>query len=217
MGGWVSERGGEEARGRGGGQRSAAAGFSVRARERERERPSARYALRITPPAHPAGSRTTRPPCAQRPAQRQSAQRPRCSGPVCGGVRGRGVGEGSGGGEWGREREATAGRRQRTHGHVTHTLPLPHFGPVVAGAGLAEHKVVGAEDLAVRPSAHSVHGAGLQVEQHGAGDVPPCTAAAGQCVWVGGEGEAGQGGRGGVGGQPGPSQHTSVKPCEQGS
>lgn len=46
------------------------------------------------------------------------------------------------------------------------------LGPVVAGTVLAEHKVVGAEDLAVGPGAEAVHRAGLQVHEHGAGDVP---------------------------------------------
>ena len=36
---------------------------------------------------------------------------------------------------------------------------------------LAEDEVVGAEDLAVGPRAHRVHGAGLEVEEHGARDV----------------------------------------------
>jgi len=45
------------------------------------------------------------------------------------------------------------------------------FGPVVASAGLAEHKVVGAEDLAVGPCAHGVHGTGLEVHEHRAGHV----------------------------------------------
>ena len=47
-------------------------------------------------------------------------------------------------------------------------MPL---GPVVAGPGLPEHEVVGAEDRAVGSGAHAVHGAGLEVDQHGAGHV----------------------------------------------
>ena len=47
-------------------------------------------------------------------------------------------------------------------------MPL---GPVVAGPGLPEHEVVGAEDLTEGAGAHAVHGAGLEVHQHGAGHV----------------------------------------------
>jgi hypothetical protein len=45
------------------------------------------------------------------------------------------------------------------------------FGPVVASAGLAENKVVGAEDLAVGARAHGVHGTGLEVHEHRAGHI----------------------------------------------
>ena len=66
--------------------------------------------------------------------------------------------------------------------HTTHTLPgvhtSPHcyllltlgvvsLGPVVAGPGLPEHEVVWAEDLTEGAGPHAVHGAGLQVHQHG--------------------------------------------------
>jgi len=51
-------------------------------------------------------------------------------------------------------------------------LGVVALGPVVAGAGLAEDEVVGAEDLAVGSGAHGVHGAGLEVHEHGARDVP---------------------------------------------
>ena len=40
--------------------------------------------------------------------------------------------------------------------------------PVVAGPALPEHEVVGPEDRPERPGPHAVHGAGLQVHQHGA-------------------------------------------------
>ncbi|KAL5223555.1 hypothetical protein ABZP36_010194, partial [Zizania latifolia] len=49
------------------------------------------------------------------------------------------------------------------------TTPVS-LGLVVAGAGLAEDEVVGAEDLAVGSRAHRVHGAWLDVHQHGAGN-----------------------------------------------
>lgn len=41
------------------------------------------------------------------------------------------------------------------------------LGPVVAGARLAEHEVVRPEEHAVRTGPDRLHGAGLQVEQHG--------------------------------------------------
>mmetsp|Transcript_15188 Transcript_15188/g.65038 ORF Transcript_15188/g.65038 Transcript_15188/m.65038 type:complete len:483 (-) Transcript_15188:50-1498(-) len=59
-------------------------------------------------------------------------------------------------------------------------LGVVTLGPVVTGAGLAEHEVVGAEDLAEGAGADGVHGAGLKVHQHGAGHV----AAAGRLVVV---------------------------------
>ena len=46
--------------------------------------------------------------------------------------------------------------------------------PVVAGTGLAENKVIGAEDLAEGAGADRVHGAGLEIHQHGAGHVAAC-------------------------------------------
>ena len=45
------------------------------------------------------------------------------------------------------------------------------LGPVVSSAGLAEHEVVGSEDLTEGARPHAVHGAGLQVHQHGPGHV----------------------------------------------
>ena len=50
-------------------------------------------------------------------------------------------------------------------------LGVVAFGPVVAGARLAEHEVVGAEDLAVGAGSDGVHGPGLEVHEHGARDV----------------------------------------------
>jgi hypothetical protein len=51
------------------------------------------------------------------------------------------------------------------------TLGVVAFGPVVTSSGLAENKVVGAEDLAVRSGANGVHGAGLEIHQDGAGNI----------------------------------------------
>ena len=43
--------------------------------------------------------------------------------------------------------------------------------PVVSSAGLAEHEIVGSEDLTEGAGPHAVHGAGLQVHQDGPGHV----------------------------------------------
>jgi hypothetical protein len=43
--------------------------------------------------------------------------------------------------------------------------------PVVAGSALSEDKVVWSEDLSEGSGADAVHGAGLQVHQHGPRDV----------------------------------------------
>mgnify|MGYP003702504629 CR=1 FL=1 len=48
-------------------------------------------------------------------------------------------------------------------------LGVVPLGPVVAGAGLAEDEVVGAEDLAIGAGADAVHGTRLEVHEHGAG------------------------------------------------
>ena len=48
-------------------------------------------------------------------------------------------------------------------------LGVVSLGPVVPGAGLAVDEVVGAEDAAEGASADGLHGAGLQVHEHGAG------------------------------------------------
>ena len=45
------------------------------------------------------------------------------------------------------------------------------LGPVVSSARLAKDEVVRAEDLAIRTAANAVHGAWLQVHQHGPGNV----------------------------------------------
>merc|ERR1719421_2444382 len=46
------------------------------------------------------------------------------------------------------------------------TLGVVTLGPVVTGTSLAEHEVVGAEDLTVWASTDGVHGTGLQIHQH---------------------------------------------------
>ena len=46
------------------------------------------------------------------------------------------------------------------------------LGPVVAGAALAEHKVVGPENLPEGTGPDAVHGAGLKIDQDGPGNVP---------------------------------------------
>jgi hypothetical protein len=58
-------------------------------------------------------------------------------------------------------------------------LGVVALGPVVAGAGLAEDEVVGAEDAADGAGAERVHGARLEVHEHRPGHVP---AAAGLVV-----------------------------------
>ena len=45
------------------------------------------------------------------------------------------------------------------------------LGPVVAGARLPKHEVVGPEDLAVGARPNRVHGARLKIHQDGPGDV----------------------------------------------
>ena len=59
-------------------------------------------------------------------------------------------------------------------------LGVVALGPVVAGARLAEHEVIRAEDLAVRAGSHGVYGAGLEVHEDG----PRHVAAAGRLVEV---------------------------------
>ena len=49
------------------------------------------------------------------------------------------------------------------------------LGPVVAGAGLSEHKVVRSEDLAEGAGPDAVHGAGLEVHEDGPGHVLAAT------------------------------------------
>ena len=47
------------------------------------------------------------------------------------------------------------------------------FGPVIAGAGLAEDEVIGAEDFAEGARSDGVHRPRLQIHQHRAWHVPP--------------------------------------------
>jgi hypothetical protein len=51
------------------------------------------------------------------------------------------------------------------------TLSVVTLGPVVASTGLTEDEVVGAEELAERTGADSVHGTGLQIDEDGTGNV----------------------------------------------
>ena len=55
------------------------------------------------------------------------------------------------------------------------TFGVVSLGPVVAGAALSEHEVVGAEDLTEGAGPHAVHGAGLQVHEDGPGHVLAAT------------------------------------------
>ena len=54
------------------------------------------------------------------------------------------------------------------------TLSIVSLGPVVSGSGLAEDKVIRAEELAVGSSADRVHGAGLKVHEDSAGNIASC-------------------------------------------
>ena len=47
------------------------------------------------------------------------------------------------------------------------TFSVVSFSPVISSSGLSEHEVVWSEDLAEGARPHAVHGAGLQVHQHG--------------------------------------------------
>ena len=55
------------------------------------------------------------------------------------------------------------------------SLGIVTLGPVVAGPALAEHKVVGPEELPEGPAPDAVHGPGLQVHKDGAGYVLSCS------------------------------------------
>ena len=50
-------------------------------------------------------------------------------------------------------------------------LGVVSLGPVVAGSGLSEDEVVGTEELSEGSGADRVHGAGLEVHEHGSGHV----------------------------------------------
>jgi hypothetical protein len=60
----------------------------------------------------------------------------------------------------------TAVARAQQRADELGTLSVVPHGPVVPGAGVAEHEVVRAEDVAVGPHAHGVHGVQLQVHEH---------------------------------------------------
>lgn len=51
------------------------------------------------------------------------------------------------------------------------TLSVVTLSPVVTGTGLTKDKVIGTEQLAIGASTDGVHGAGLQVDKDGAGDI----------------------------------------------
>lgn len=51
------------------------------------------------------------------------------------------------------------------------TLGIMALGPVVAGARLTKDKVVRSEQLAKRTRTHGIHGTGLEVDEHGTGDI----------------------------------------------
>ena len=53
------------------------------------------------------------------------------------------------------------------------------FGPIVAGTRLAEDEIVWPEDLAIGPRSDAIHGAGLEIHEHGPRDI---AAAAGLIV-----------------------------------
>lgn len=74
-----------------------------------------------------------------------------------------------------------------------HPEPVTPPGPSPAPGALTENKVVWPEYLAEGPGAHRVHGAGLQVHQHGAGHVlATCKTGRGRdCGAGGGPGRAG--------------------------
>ena len=51
------------------------------------------------------------------------------------------------------------------------TLSVMTLGPVVAGTGLAEDEVVGAEELAEGTGTDGVHGTGLEIDENGTGNI----------------------------------------------
>ena len=55
--------------------------------------------------------------------------------------------------------------------HELGTLGVVTLGPVVTGTTLAEHEVIGAEELTEGTSAHGIHRTGLEVDEDGAGHV----------------------------------------------
>jgi hypothetical protein len=64
------------------------------------------------------------------------------------------------------------------------TLSVVTLSPVVTSTGLTEDEVVGAEKLAERTRADSVHGAGLQVDENGTGNILVTVGLRGQNILV---------------------------------
>ena len=55
------------------------------------------------------------------------------------------------------------------------SLCVMPFGPVVSGTGLAKNEVIGSEDLAKEAGSDRIHGAGFQIHEDSAWDVPSTT------------------------------------------
>jgi hypothetical protein len=51
------------------------------------------------------------------------------------------------------------------------TLGVVAFCPVVPSSSLSEDKVVGSEELSIRTGTDAIHGAGLEIEQNGSGNI----------------------------------------------
>ena len=52
------------------------------------------------------------------------------------------------------------------------TLSVVTLCPVISGAGLAEHKVVGPEELTEGAGSDRVHGSWFKIHEDGSGDIP---------------------------------------------
>jgi len=51
------------------------------------------------------------------------------------------------------------------------TFGVMSLGPVVTGTGLSEDEVIGSEELSEGSSTDGVHGTGLEIHEHGSGDI----------------------------------------------